>query len=91
MFRKVIPPYVLYALPDAKLFKGRYSKYDRKFYDLLGIVLYTNIKVGDVLMFTNCGFGQFDVVVFNESRVEKTIEKVAVKTGKKFKFWSIAV
>lgn len=84
-FKKVLPPYVVYALPDGKLFKGRYSIGDRKLYDLLEMVIYSKLEVDDVLMFTNWGYGQFDVVVFNKSGVEKAVEEVGVKTGNKFK------
>lgn len=61
---------------------GQYSQYDGKLYGLMEIVTYANIKVDDILMFTHWGNGQFNIVIFDKSRVEKIIEETQAAIGK---------
>lgn len=42
---------------------------ERKFYGLLEITNYIELKVDDMLMFTNWGDEKVDIVVFDKNRV----------------------
>lgn len=70
-FRKCIPPSILCSLPNGKLIQGRYSKSKGKLFDLFEIVKYAQLEYGDFLVLTYWGSGQFDIIIFYSSKVEK--------------------
>lgn len=82
-FGKDIPFAVLCALKNGKMFEGRYSKSESMLYGLMDLVTYTNLDMDDALMCTYWGNGQFDIVVFDKSKIERSIEQFGDRNGKK--------
>lgn len=81
-FQNSIPPSVICSLTNEKLDKGRYSINEGLLFDLTEIVRMTKLDHDDTVLFTYCGSGHFDLVVFDRERMEKTVTEAVVAIGK---------
>lgn len=74
-FGKSIPAYVICSLPNGKFVEGRYSRSKEILYGLKEIIHVAELNEDDMLLFTYWGIGKFDIVVFDKSKIEKTIRE----------------
>lgn len=84
MFQIHIPKEVCFALPNGKLIYGYFSKNDRKLFGLSDSRNNFQRHQYDKLLFTHWGVGQFDVVIFSRSGVERLMKKSIPDGGKYF-------
>ncbi|KAK1384936.1 hypothetical protein POM88_022671 [Heracleum sosnowskyi] len=73
-FGKGIPGTVSFVLRNGKNFSGQYLHNERKMLGLVEIIMYTHLEEGELCLFTYCGNGKFEIVVFDISKVEKNFE-----------------
>ncbi|KAK1367678.1 hypothetical protein POM88_033770 [Heracleum sosnowskyi] len=73
-FGKGVPGSVTFDLRNGKVYSGHYLHSERKFLGLLEIITSTHLEGEEFLLFTYCGDGKFEIVVFNKSNVEKMLE-----------------
>ncbi|KAK1396947.1 hypothetical protein POM88_006810 [Heracleum sosnowskyi] len=73
-FGKGIPGTVSFVLRNGKNFSGQYLHNERKILGLVEIIMYTHLEEGELCLFTYCGNGKFEIVVFDISKVEKNFE-----------------
>lgn len=81
MFGNVIPDEVTIVLLNGSQFKGYVSKTDRRIGGLLDIIEAGYFQKRDSILFTYQGNGKFEVVVFDRSKVEKTLRDIVTTTG----------
>ncbi|KAK1401088.1 hypothetical protein POM88_000693 [Heracleum sosnowskyi] len=73
-FGKGVPGSVTFDLRNGKVYSGHYLHSERKFLGLLEIITSTHLEGEEFLLFTYCGDGKFEIVVFDKSNVEKMLE-----------------
>ncbi|KAK1360110.1 hypothetical protein POM88_044584 [Heracleum sosnowskyi] len=73
-FGKGVPGSVTFDLRNGKVYSGHYLHSERKFLGLLEIITSTHLEGEEFLLFTYCGAGKFEIVVFDKSNVEKMLE-----------------
>lgn len=66
---QIYPLAIFCPLQYGILFERHFFMNERKFYGLLEITNYIELKVDDMLMFTNWGDEKVDIVVFDKNRV----------------------
>lgn len=71
----VISFQVKLSLPNGQVFNALYSRHGGSITD------FRNFLINDVMMFTYTGNGNFDVVLFDQSGMEKTFSQYAPRTG----------
>ncbi|KAK1388306.1 hypothetical protein POM88_016484 [Heracleum sosnowskyi] len=69
-FGKGIPGTVSFGLRNDKNFTGQYLHNERKMLGLVEIIMYTHLEEEELCLFTYCGDGKFEIVVFDISKVE---------------------
>lgn len=85
-FGKSILAYVICSLPNGKLAEERYSISKEIHYGLKEIVHCAELNEDDILLFTYWGIEKFDIVVFDNSKVEKTIREDGNKISKIYNY-----
>ncbi|KAK1354320.1 hypothetical protein POM88_047576 [Heracleum sosnowskyi] len=73
-FGKGIPGTVSFGLRNGKNFSDQYLHNERKMVGLVEIIMYTHLEEEELCLFTYCGNGKFEIVVFDISKVEKIFE-----------------
>ncbi|KAK1384285.1 hypothetical protein POM88_022020 [Heracleum sosnowskyi] len=72
-FGKGIPGIVSFGLRNGKNFSGQYLHNERKMLELVQIIMYTHLEE-ELCLFTYCGNGKFEIVVFDISKAKKIFE-----------------
>lgn len=73
-FGNKIPEVLIYVLGNGEVIPGSYSKADKKLYGLLALFKKKLVNLFNILMFTYCGNGRFELCIFDKNRIEKTLE-----------------
>lgn len=69
-----MPKDVSIILNNGDVLAGKISLVDKKIYGLAPLYRKQFVKMFDVLMFTYCGNGRFELSVFDKSKVERLFE-----------------
>ncbi|KAK1369217.1 hypothetical protein POM88_035309 [Heracleum sosnowskyi] len=73
MFGRNIPKSVTLCLSNGRRIDCQYLHGERKVTQLLEMAELFSLLENDLLLFTYCGGGNFDVVIFDNARVEKEL------------------
>lgn len=73
MFGKNILEAVSFSLSNNRLIDGRYLHEERQMIGLLDLVGLKFLQENDLILLTYRGFGRFDMVIFDNERVEKNL------------------
>lgn len=74
MFCRQIPKVVSIILNNGDVLPGKLSLVDKRIYGLAPLYRKQFVKMFDILMFTYCGSGRFELSVFGKTKMERLFE-----------------
>lgn len=80
-FGELIPNAISLTLKNGDTFHGSYLANEKRMSGLLGLIQLKHLERKDLVLFTYCGAGKFDIVIFDKKKIERILIDDGASTG----------